>query len=797
MTLWAMPLLVTANPADDQYRHALQLTKQGQHAKAVILFERLVSQYPDHLNYRYDYIMTLGWSGKSKEALQVSRKLDLNQAPSYVLEIIGKSARNEQDYELAQKMYRLALRKQPDRLQSQLGLAYVLHESGQAEESMTILLSLVERSPEHIDTLEALATTHQGKNEYLKALSLYQKILELDPQHRGAKLGLVRTVTRLGAPHVAMEVIEKNPGLVNDNELFRIRQDRAAIGIRWGRLYNPVNESRYAETDVALKELQMLLDLLNEKGEMNSVRVHRIKTDMLTGLYDRQRTKECVALYESLKEENAVIADYGLMVSARAYQSEGQAENARDIYLQILHNDPDDFEAKLGLFYAYMDVPDYEQALSLVNEVASSEVEWTGEKGSPGRQENPNRVTADIVQALALAWTDNLSDAQHRFDALIHEAPYNAELRANRAYIYLWRGWPQRALEEFRLAHDIDNEDLTPVLGKVDALLNYRDYQGAESVLQNLLRDYPDEIPVLRQQRNWAVHNKREFYLDMSGSNSSADQPGSGSLRLDAWQYSSPFEQNYRFFAHEVGDYGKFDEGSETYWRLGGGIEYRAPNWRALGELSTGPGDYSELGVALAATWMPDDYWATTLAMNSYSNDIPLRGRLNEAVEGTDIRLDVAYRFHESRSLSAGVQAIDMSDGNERLSVNANLFQRLKIAPGYKLDGSFDLYGSNNSRSNAPYFNPASDFSASITLTNEWLLSRNSKRTFLHRLGAGLGIYNQQGFGSGGLWSISYQHEWVIGDELVLQYGIVHSQHPYDGVQDTEDRLTLMVDWRF
>ena len=797
IALCAMPLLVTASPADDLYHQALQLTKQGQYAKAIVLYERLVSQSPDNLNYRYDYILTLGWSDKNKQALQVSSKLDPDQTPSYVLEIIGKSARNEQDYELAEKMYRLALRKQPDRLQSQLGLAYVLLETGQTEESMRILSSLAERNPEHIGTLEVLAANHQRNKEYLKALAYYQKILKLEPQHRGAKQGLVRMAALLGAPHLAMEIIEKNPDLVNDNELSRIRQDRIDLAIRWGRSRHPENYLRYGDTDVALKEFQTLSERLNNKEKMNSVQAHRIKTDMLLGLLDRHRTKECVLLYESLIEEKAVIADYGLMSAARAYQAEGQAERSRDIYLQVLRKKPDSFEARLGLFYAYIDIAEYEQALALVNELSASEVEWIGGKDSPNRQENKDKFVANVAQALGLAWTDNLSDAQRRFDALVSEAPFNAGLRADRAYSYLWRGWPKAALQEFQLAHDIDSEDLTSALGEFEALLASRDYQRAESVLHDLVRNYPDETGVIRQQRNWFVHNERELYMNVYGGNSYPGVQGSKNLKLDAWQYASPVDHNYRFFAHQVGEYGKFFEGSETYGRLGAGVEYRSPNWLALAELSTGPGDYSALGIGLATTWMPDDYWATTLEMNSYSNDIPLRGRLNEGIEGADISLGVVYRFHELRNLFARVQAIDMSDGNERLSMSAGLFQRLKSTPDYKLDVNLGLYGSSNSRIDAPYFNPSSDLSVSVLFMNEWLLSRNIKRDFLHRIGAGAGVYNQQGYGSDGLWSISYEHEWVVGDELVLRYGIVHGSHPYDGIQENRNVLTLMMDWKF
>jgi tetratricopeptide (TPR) repeat protein len=180
IALWGMPLWAVASTADEQYRQALELVKKEQYTKAIPLFELLVSQYPQHLDYHYDFILTLGWAGKDQELLTISRKLDPLQTPPHVLEAIAKSARNEQQYELAELMYRLALRKDHNRMQSKIGLAYVLLETGHTDEATDMLLSMSEHNPKHIDVLEALATTYYSRKDYFKALAVYQKILTIN-----------------------------------------------------------------------------------------------------------------------------------------------------------------------------------------------------------------------------------------------------------------------------------------------------------------------------------------------------------------------------------------------------------------------------------------------------------------------------------------------------------------------------------------------------------------------------------------------------------------------------------------
>ena len=162
------------------------------------------------------------------------------------------------------------------------------------------------------------------------------------------------------------------------------------------------------------------------------------------------------------------------------------------------------------------------------------------------------------------------------------------------------------------------------------------------------------------------------------------------------------------------------------------------------------------------------------------------KGQIIAKIEGNEWKVNPNNIF--DRNYAKNALEVKDNDGNIILQVQL-------VRGIIELQGLF--YGSNNSRINASYFNPKSDFSAAITLNNEWLLSRNSEREFLHRLGVSVGVYDQENFGSDSLWSISYQHEWIVGDNFVLRYGLSHSQHPYDGVQDSEDQISLMMDWRF
>jgi biofilm PGA synthesis protein PgaA len=113
------------------------------------------------------------------------------------------------------------------------------------------------------------------------------------------------------------------------------------------------------------------------------------------------------------------------------------------------------------------------------------------------------------------------------------------------------------------------------------------------------------------------------------------------------------------------------------------------------------------------------------------------------------------------------------------------------------MDGLLGIYASRNTRDDAPYFNPASDLAADVTLDNEWLLYRRYEYSFSHRLALTAGTYHQEDFGSDPTWALQYEQRWAPHDQFDLAYGVTRARRIYDGDAEYQTTLYLNLDWRF
>jgi biofilm PGA synthesis protein PgaA len=563
----------------------------------------------------------------------------------------------------------------------------------------------------------------------------------------------------------------------------KIRREQAIQIAGWGGLYNP--DARYAETDAAIGLMQQQLERLRAGGAQSSPTYQRTQFDLMMALRDRQRMPEVIAIYEDLAARDVAMPDYALLAAGDAYMVERQPEKARDIYSQILEHSPDYFDAQMALFYAYFDCGEYSKALTLIDRLAAEAVD------------NDRKLRTASRAAMARAWTGQLAEAQQRYESLVEQAPNNPYLRAELGNVYLWRGWPRRAENEFRLSRSIEPAVLDAHIGEIGAQRSLNEFEEAEAGVIGLTKRFPHNRQVQKLVRERDIHNMRELLVQISRSANTAPQVATNDLALDAWLYSQPLEDNYRVFAHSHYANSRFPEGTGIYRRLGAGVEYRIRDYELTGELSTGYAQDAGLGLNLRGSWMPDDFLTLGAHVDTYSNEVPLRGRLNEDIDGWSIGLNADYSFHESRALAFAMQRLEFSDNNSRNMASAVGFQRLVTGPIYKLDGRLGFYWSSNTRDDAPYYNPDSDLATEISLTNEWLVFRRYSRSFVHRLGLSIGNYRQSGFGANGTWGIDYEHEWNLDDRTYLLYGIASSRPVYDGNSETSMRYYLTLDWRF
>ena len=99
--------------------------------------------------------------------------------------------------------------------------------------------------------------------------------------------------------------------------------------------------------------------------------------------------------------------------------------------------------------------------------------------------------------------------------------------------------------------------------------------------------------------------------------------------------------------------------------------------------------------------------------------------------------------------------------------------------------------------SDVDYYNPENDFSASVSLENEWLSWRHYENSFHQRLIVSMGVYHQEKSNTADTWGLQYEHRWAADHRLEVIYGIKRARNQYDGDSEFSWSYYLLLDWRF
>lgn len=753
---------------------------------------------PGSKAFLYDYLQALEEAHRDAELLALLPKVDLSSAPPAVLVRLGRAANNQKRFSVAADIFRAALRQAPDRNDAIAGMSYALIDDGKPGEAVELLESRQTSMWRQVPLLAAYAEALRAQREHTQALSVYERILVLDPGNRDALRNRIFTVARLGAPHRALELAQASPGLFTDEELLALRSERAAITTRWGAAADQDSPGRFAATDAALAQNEQLLKEAAASGIAANATARRLQFDRIVLLRNRVRMREAADLHESLVRDSVDVAPHAQAAAADAYLYLHQPEKARDLFLQARSKGESDFAAQIGLFYAYSDAEQHKAAIDQIDKVVAATPKQINAYSPLTVTDNPDYASAAATAGAARGYQDRLDDAQQRLEAFRDLAPWNMEAREKLAAVYNAHGWPRRAEQEHLWILAAEPRNRAARIDRADTLRELRDWAPAQRDAAMLEGEYPEDRQVQRVARLWRIHQMRELQVEAGTGDSSggAGPLGSREHQIETHLYSAPIDRDWRAFLHQFEAQATFPDSTGFRRRIGVGAEYRIRDWRASAEVNESYDDESDVGLSVAGDWWANDQWNIEVAADTSSNDIPLRAR-STGVRGWSLRAGAAYRVSESRSFHAGMQNIDFNDGNRREILSGSATQRLITGPVYKLDGLLGLYTSRNSLAGAAYFNPESDFGADVTLIGEQRLWRRYERSFAHRLYLSTGQYEQKNFGSGPTRGIRYEHEWNFDNRLSLLYGAQRTLHPYDGQGEYANYYNLAVNWKF
>ncbi len=774
-----------------EHRAAVAEARQGQYDSALRSLSALVKDYPSRLVFLHDYISVLSWAGRDEEVLAQLPRIDLERTPSYVLNAIGKSARNLQRPDLAIKLYRAALKQDTDKRQARLGLALSLAEADQpikAREQMNILLK---DAPNSVELLEALAYVKQMDRDYAGAITVYERLLAKNPNHRGARRGRILNMIRLGATHEAARLARDESTLFNTEEQEQIAANKAATVVRWGRLPVVDPAIRHHDNDRAIELLQ---DQYTQIQDKRSLSAQRNRFDLISAYRNRRYMNDAVAVYEQLRGQGVKkFPPYVQAAVGEAYLSLHQPEQAIILLERAVKEYPDNLDAQYALYYAYLEAGHYEKSLAHIDALAASlpEKEWP-----PGGNEwewSADKLYAQTVAAQARAYVGKLDEAERELRSLLAQAPADPDVRNALGGVALWRGWPRQALTEHEIVLAQDPENLGARLGVARVMFARNNVVGADSALKSLSLHYSDDPHVQDLLREAEVSKKREVWLGINGGSNSSLYQGSNELTIETYYYDEPYRPGLRPFVFLLHSEADFSGVTAVRNRLAAGLHYRKQDMVLRGSISEGDGS---LGISLRGNRAFTDHLSGFLSMDSFSNQTPLQAELL-GVEAWSFSGGTEYRFNESRRLGISTQYMDFDDGNRRQTFTAFGRQRLINNMRYKLEGELTTYRQTNTKDNLSYFNPSRQTTIELGLNNQWQTWRRYEKSMHQRLLFNIGTSHQQGFGMEFIWSVAYEHHWQFSRQLSLSYGLSRARPTYDGNQEYATRGFLNLYTRF
>jgi len=743
---------------------------------------------PEEASYRNDLIVAAVAAGHAGQALELGAPLARDTLPSYVLEALGRAARDVHDPDLAIRYFEAALATGDD-VGVRVGRDLAWLDRGDAKRAQLDLRALAEGYPRRIDVLEALGLADEAQGEVSAALSTALRLLEIDPNHPGALALRYRMLVQSGAPQLATDLTP--PQLVSPAQRGATLQAALALEYRWARDAPGSDRERAIGVDVVIADMRAAI----ADPKLDSAARAGIRRDLVAALAERERAAEAIAEYQGLLADGIAVPPYVTAAAVGAYLTRRQPERA----LAVFHTLPADyapsFATRVNVFYALLESGRYDEAVAWADALVATTPRTQAPGAANLRSHNDDYVGALVVAALARAYTDRLAEAQARLVAILAVAPANRDAELALAETLGLRGWPRAGAAEARavLAQNPEAAGPLPKLFADD--LAMAEWTDAAGVLHAMTQRLPADDPVeLRAQRDWQTHEMPEFSVDASLGRSYGGRPGVIDSTVEEYGYSPPIDADYRVFVHLNQSEGTPVQGDTYRHAVGAGVEYHTDDWLATGELLEI--DHRGPAPQLSLTATPDDFWRYGVSYAYRTLDIPIAAVV-VGVHADRTALNVEYRFSESRDVGGTLDHEDFSDGNSRSEALWFWRERWVTGPVYKFDTRIDLDASGNTRDATNYFNPKRDFTDTVTLQNQWLHLRRYDSALQSQFDVELGSYWQQNFSTGFVGVLRYQLAYDVNDRVSLKAGVSRTWRPYDGERERLDALTLNFLGRF
>ncbi|EJN07877.1 tetratricopeptide repeat protein [Herbaspirillum sp. YR522] len=634
--------------------------------------------------------------------------------------------------------------------------------------------------PPSASVMASIGALPATQDDLIDQLRRFDCILAHRPDNTGVREARLLTLARLGAVDIAIAEAAHYPE-VAQQVVARLHEQQVTLALRWSEnTYHARAADEYPGYDrviaLAQANLQRYPDSL------------QLRYDLVRALRNRGRRGEAIALYTTLPgrdQGNWQGIPHEVHESAgSAYLAEKKPELAEQAFRDALAGKPDSINARLGLFYALVDQGRYRQARHDIDQLAAQPL-LPDEKFSAAR-----------AAALAPAYERRFDVAQARLEGLRQEAPSSDQLRIALGKVYLWRGWPRRAHDQFSLvaAHDPDNLEADVALAETEAALG--SVEAADRRLARLKAGTPEQEEVKAQLRAQEVRNHHEFTMSLVSSRSAENLASGRGVIAESKLLAKPLWPRMRPFIHQYFERASASGVSADYRRLGAGLQTTLPVLGVVeAEVQQELSRRRQAGVSLTGRFTLSDQWLLRGRVDSNSVEVPLAARYS-AISGWLAGVGLAYRDSERWTVSVDISQLGMSDRNTRRTALLRGAATVMQDAFYQGSVELELYQATNSIGNATYFNPSRSRTLLLSYVSDWTNFRRYHQSFGQLVKVSLGRQAESGFATGTIGGIDYEQAVSVSDTLSLNYGAGFVRRFYGGKMSSGLQLQLNLNWK-
>lgn len=672
--------------------------------------------------------------------------------------------------------------------------ALSLAMTGPAAGAMEHDASASSRSPALMTRAAALS----DQKRWVDALAIYQRLQSETPDDPVVYRLRVMTLADLGSASLAWSLYQARPELFSEAERARLSADRIARLTVWGG-FTPLSEG------TRLADMQRAADaraLGAGQVQSDPGALLRQRFDDIVVLNGLDRHEDAALLYQQLRAAGTEVPPYAQAAAGDSLLAIRRPEDAIHALEGAAAALPDDIDTQVVLAYAYLESERHADALAHLQKIAAREPAWPKVPGAPVGYQNWNRYQADTNLAMIHAYSSDPVTAQAALAPMARLAPNNADLQAKLGTVFMQRGWEDQALERFNVAHTIDPLSLQARIGQVGALAQVGRIDQARSIHDALLVAFPGNVHVDRMHQDWRT--RTGWQVEIGAQRGRSEGPDSlatasplgsddGSHAISV--YSPLLGDRWRVGAFQQDRWAEFQGPRVRDRRHGVGVRYAYDRLSVDARVSRSDDAFIDAtSVGIDAGWRFSETLQGRVSAERDSADASLQARAS-GIGADTIALGLDWTPDERSALSGEIRQWRYDDGNRREGFNINGRRLLRVQPRSIFAVEGGLHASRGDRDDAPYFNPGRDAGWNVAAVMDSTHWRRYESSFSQRIGVGVGQYWQEDFGSAVIPSLQYRHDWQLGSNRHLDYGLGWSRPVYDGTRET--RLTFDIAFRW